>query len=436
MTISRLALSGLALFGLCTALSSCAVSLCDKDPSDPRCDQNVVPVDTLQVMPTRIATAGTHVTVRLGKSTGTVILRQGSKQIDVGALSDGVLEVQITPAMLAQGMISIGEAKLVVSRPSKADETASVRVYVEPMFASPISYDTKPDGETPEGVVIKPSGNLWGFQSFPRGAGRAQHFIEYQMSPGMLVSRGPSFSNYSLAAWPDRPARAVIQAKRLVAFSRDLFAGPDAIQLDICGLNPELCSPLSVTPDFGKVLGLATDSKGTMLAVQSDQDVYVYQSSDPSPIDRRQQIQGVSAVSGQMVALGELNGDGRIDLVTVAGSGSSVFLGQQGGTLALDATWSTKLSGVLSGSIPTAVTMADIDLDGLDDVIVASGTSLQIVYPLPNGSFTVSTPLSGLDSVDSISVGPVDGQPSSGPDIAISSKTAQRIAVIVNQSTF
>jgi len=431
MTISRL-----ALFGLCAALSSCAVSLCDNDPSDPRCDQNIVPVDTLQVTPTRIATAGTHVTVRLGKSTGTVVLRQGSKQLDVGALSDGVLEVHITQAMLAQGGISRGEAKLVISRPSKADETASVRIYVEPTFDSAIFYDTKPDGETPEGVIVKPSGNLWGFQSFPRGAGRAQHFIEYQLSAGMLVSRGPSFGNYNLAAWTDSPARAVFSGKRLIAFSRDLFAGADAIQLDTCGLSPELCSPLSVTPDFTKVLGLATDSSGTMLAVQSDQDVYLYRTSDQSPIDRRQQVQGGSAVSGQMVALGDLNGDGSIDLVTVASSGGSVFLGQQGGGVSLDAAWSTKLSGALSGSIPTAVTMADIDLDGLDDVIVASGTSLQIVYPLASGTFTVSTPLSGLDSADSISVGPVDGQLSSGPDIAISSKTAQRIAVIVNQSTF
>ena len=47
--------SKLALFGLTWALSSCAVNLCDKDPSDPRCEQNPILPDTLQVMPTRIA---------------------------------------------------------------------------------------------------------------------------------------------------------------------------------------------------------------------------------------------------------------------------------------------------------------------------------------------------------------------------------------------
>ena len=116
MTISRL-----FLFGLCAALSSCAVSLCDQDASDPRCSQEVVPTDTLQVLPNRIANDGTHVTVRLGNGTGTVVLRQGSKQIDVGQLSDGVLEVHITQQLLNQGSITLGGASIVVSRPSNGD---------------------------------------------------------------------------------------------------------------------------------------------------------------------------------------------------------------------------------------------------------------------------------------------------------------------------
>ena len=129
-----------------------------------------------------------------------------------------------------------------------------------------------------------------------------------------------------------------------------------------------------------------------------------------------------------------MNGDGRADLVTVASGGASVFLGQTSGTLAFDAPLSTKLTGALAGSVPTAVAMADMDLDGLDDLIVASGTSLQVVYPLPSGSFTVSAALNGLDTADTISIGAVDGNSSSGPDIALSSQKAQRIAVIVNQS--
>ena len=120
-------------------------------------------------------------------------------------------------------------------------------------------------------------------------------------------------------------------------------------------------------------------------AVQSDQDVFVYQSSDQSPIDRRQQIQGgSSARSGQKAALGDLNGDGRIDLVTVADSGASVFLGQQGGSLLFDTNLSTKLTSALAGSVPTAVALADMDVDGIDYAIVASGTSLQGVLGLPH----------------------------------------------------
>ena len=432
MTISRL-----FLFGLCAALSSCAVSLCDQDASDPRCSQEVVPTDTLQVLPNRIANDGTHVTVRLGNGAGTVVLRQGSKQIDVGQLSDGVLEVHITQQLLSQGSITLGGASIVVSRPSKADETAPVRIFAEPKFDPVVTYDVKADGETPEGIVVRPTGGgVWGFTSFVRGTGRAQHFIEYQLSSGQLMSRGPSFGNYNFAAWTDHPAVAVSQGKRLVAFSRDLFASNDAIQLDVCALNPDLCSPLSVTPEFSTVMSIATDGKGALVAIQSDSQVYVYESTDQSPIDRRLQVSGAdSARGGQKVALGDVNGDGRADLVTVASGGASVFLGQTSGTLAFDATLSTKLTGALDGSVPTAVAMADMDLDGLDDLIVASGTSLQVVYPLPSGSFTVSAALNGLDTADTISIGAVDGNSSSGPDIALSSQKAQRIAVIVNQST-
>ncbi len=436
MTITRL---GLALFGLTMALSSCAVSLCDKDPTDPRCDQSPVPSDKLQVLPIRIPVDGAHVTVRLGNGPGTVVLRQGTKEVSVGALSDGVLEVHITGQMLAGAMISLGEAKVVVSRPGKADETAAIRIYAEPMFDPAVSYDNKQDGETPEGIVVKPTGGIWAFTSYPRSGSRAQHFVEFLLSSGQLMSRGAAFGNINFAAWSDRPALTVRQGSRLVTFSRDLFATstPDAIQLDLCMLSPEQCSPLSITPDFAKVMGLATDSKGTMLAVQSDQEVYVYQSSDQSPIDRRQQLQGgSSARTGQKVALGDLNGDGRVDLVTISDTGANVFLGQQSGTFTLDATLSTKLTGALAGSVPTAITMADMDVDGIDDVIVASGTSLQVVYPLANGTFTVSSAIGGLDSTDTIMVGAVDGKTNSGPDIAISSQKAQRIAVIVNQSSY
>jgi hypothetical protein len=338
--------------------------------------------------------------------------------------------------MLSQAMITLGDAKIVVSRPSKADEAAAIRLFVEPAFDPIISYDTKQDGETPEGLVIKPSAGLWGYTSFPRSGSRAQHFVEYQVMPGIITARGPSFGNNTFAAWNERPARTVRQGSRLVGFSRDLFAmNADAIQLDTCAFSTELCSAVSATPDFTKVLGLASDSKGTMLAVVSDSDVFVYQSSDQSPLDRRLSVSGSTSV-GQKAALGDINGDGRIDLVTLSDGNASVFFGQQSGSFALDATASGKLTTALAGSVPTAVSSADIDLDGIDDLVVASGTSLQIIYPLPNGSYTTSAPLSGLDGTDIITIGAVDGKSNSGPDIAISSQKAQRIAVLVNQSTY
>ena len=135
----------------------------------------------------------------------------------LGALSDGFLEVHVTTAMLQQANISLGAHRSSSAGPPN-DSTQTISVFAEPQFDPAISYDTQPDGEIPEGVAIKPTGGIWGFTSFPRGGGRAQHFVEYQISSGQLISRGPAFGNHKFAPRTDHPARTVFQGKRLVTF--------------------------------------------------------------------------------------------------------------------------------------------------------------------------------------------------------------------------
>lgn len=424
--------------GLCAALtSSCAVSLCDKDPTDPRCLTDQVPTDGLSVSPLRLSQSGVKVTVRLGDGPGTVTLKQGDKQLAMGSLSDGVLEANLTGAMFQQATIAPGAAQVVVSRSGKADEAQHVRVYAEPQFAALVTYDVQPTGETPESVMVQPGGGLWAFQSFPRasGQGRTQHLVSYQLSGGQLVSGGPAFGNYPFAPWTDRPARAAFLAEqsRIVAFGRDLYAGEDAIQTDGCTLAPERCDVLAATLDFQKILGLT--SQGSMIAVQTDAEVQVYKAGDTSPLGPRQTVTGgQSARAGQKIALGDLNGDRNIDLITVATEGVHVFLGLGSGGFQWDATLGSKLTAALPGGV-SAIACADVDRDGLADVVVATGSTVQVITPLPNGGFVAAKPIAGLDQADHLTLGPVDGKTASLPDIALSSSKLQRIGVILNETS-
>jgi len=428
------------VLGLSVAHSSCAVSLCDQDPTDPRCVTDQTPSETLTVMPSRLPRQGAQLTVRLGQGPGVVTLRQNGKQVSLGSLGDGVLQINVTQAMLDQGPISLGTAQVVVARTGKADAVMPISIFAEPQFGALLTFDTQPAGETPEGLAIKPAGGFLAFQSFPRatGTGRSQHFVDYQITSDQIQLIGPAFANYSIAPWADRPARAVFLSKtnRAIAFGRDLYGNADAIQTDSCSLSPEICTTLAGQLDFQKVMGLAVDPKGTVLAVQSDAELFVYQTGDPLLLANRLAITGgQTARADQKAALGDLNGDKQIDLVTFAAGEPFVFLGQSSGAFQFDATWSSKLKTALP-SVPTAVASADLDGDGNDDLVMASGSSVQVLFAQPEGAFVVSPALPGMNAVDQIAIGPVDGKTGSAPDIAISSQTGQKLGAIINQTTF
>ena len=108
----------------------------------------------------------------------------------------------------------------------------------------------------------------------------------------------------------------------------------------------------------------------------------------------------------QSQALGDLNGDGKLDMVTANGGNStaSVLLGNGNGTFAAKTDFAT-------GTAPRSVTLGDVNDDGRLDIITANRDSntASVLLGNGNGTFQTQTTVSTGSSPRSVTLGDVNG---------------------------
>ncbi len=132
----------------------------------------------------------------------------------------------------------------------------------------------------------------------------------------------------------------------------------------------------------------------------------------------------------QSVAIGDLNGDGHPDLVVAnSDSGSvSVLLGAGNGTF-------TPASGspIAVGGVPESVAIGDLNGDGIPDLAVAnlSGDSVSVLLGGGDGTFTPASgsPITvGTDPV-SVAIGDLNGD--GVPDLAVVNQDGDSVSVLL-----
>lgn len=143
-----------------------------------------------------------------------------------------------------------------------------------------------------------------------------------------------------------------------------------------------------------------------------------------------------AGVQAEVVATGDLNGDGKIDLAVTTAQGVSILLNNGGGAFGTPASFSTGIG-------PKAVALGDVNGDGKIDLIVANngrvgrsgmeGGDIAVLTNLGSGAFVASNFPAGSSPV-AVALGDVNGDDK--PDIAVASGDSVSLLLNSGSGTF
>jgi gliding motility-associated-like protein len=146
-----------------------------------------------------------------------------------------------------------------------------------------------------------------------------------------------------------------------------------------------------------------------------------------------------SGANADHISVDDLDGDGKLDLVTTDGSGASVYRNTSTGTGTIS--FAARISFAVGGSDPRHAAIDDFDKDGKPDLVVANyGAGVNTISVLRNtssgpGNISYAPKVDFASTVrpSSVSSGDLDGD--GKPDIAVVNQNSNTLSIFRNTST-
>ena len=434
---------------------SCSRDSCLVMPEAPECSLQPDLADPpLRVTPSRMSvTAGGSLQVSASPrhSGQPVVLQQGAQQVALGSLdSSGQLQKVLTPSELAS--LQLGSAEV---RIAQQPETAPLRLYLVPQFPPSTTAErlVKNDSSTtipdsPVWIGILSNKSLITLNYYDDGVLK-QRIYEYYYGGNIDINKQTKY-NYTSNQYPNisSPGTAITSSKILFSGYEPNDTRMNFSRLTICTIA-NICSSIMESRPFSKVASLTSEPLGRLFAGLFEASAQARAYSD----DKLSQAVAIEGTPGALTAqpgaltLGELDGSGGPDLaVYYAGTGQVAVFLQSAGKLSYSATYSQALESEarrVATATAAAVTMADLDGDGLADAAIGSEDKLALIINQGDGTFktvqTLTIPPS-LVPLASVAIGDLSAdQPAnskSTADLAIASRDKQRIGVFINTATY
>ena len=128
----------------------------------------------------------------------------------------------------------------------------------------------------------------------------------------------------------------------------------------------------------------------------------------------------------EAIALGDLNGDGKTDMVVANAEDSSFSVLMGGG----NGTFSSQTQYAAHGTAPDSIDLADLNGDGKKDIVVANAGSNSVSVFLNNGvgQFTLRSAFVVGDLPTSVAIGDIDGD--GRPDMVVANAGDNTVSVL------
>ncbi|WP_299568102.1 FG-GAP-like repeat-containing protein [uncultured Pedobacter sp.] len=139
------------------------------------------------------------------------------------------------------------------------------------------------------------------------------------------------------------------------------------------------------------------------------------------------------------VAIGDLDGNGKLDLVVANSSSNSVSVFRNTSSVgSINASSFTVKQDFATSFYPTFVAIGDLDRDGKPDLVVTNGSSNSVSLfrnsgSLNNINFAVKEDFDTGDGPQSVAIGDIDGD--GKPDLAVANTYSSTVSVLRNNSS-